>query len=111
MDQVRTSEIQKDGYYNVKYDKDYQKVDSEQQCSNICVSDLNCNAWKYSAGICSTSSSQVNNNTIWNFSKDSFSGKVELASHFSIVQIVVFVIILFLFGVSLINLFRMYEKN
>lgn len=114
MDQIRTSQIKKGGYYALKYNNNYD-TNSDVHCRNVCTSDLSCKTWKYTStpglgGNCSTTYEAVTPTTPFTRDKASSGGYIEHASYTSLIQIIVFVVILFLFGVSLVNLINMYSS-
>jgi len=106
MDQIRTSKVRYGGYYGVDYDKQY-NVDSAEHCANICVGDRSCKTWKYVGGVCSTSD-QSSVGKMWAFNEKGSGGDIEYVSHYSMVQIIVFVMVMILFGLSFGNLLRVY---
>lgn len=103
MDTIRFSEVENGGYYKGDYTSTYQ-TDDVEVCRNICVSDKDCEVWKYVPGVCTTSTSSGE----WINEEGHSGGIVRTRKYYSLVQFIVFILFLILFAVALTRVGKWY---
>ena len=106
MDIVRDSTFTNDGYYEGTYNKEYKTKDATE-CKYACVSDKDCEMWRYVSGLCGISSEE---GELFKMQSNVSSGKIVTRQYFSIVQATVFILFLILFGAAFYRLLQSYSR-